>query len=313
MLKFKEDIFIEASFSSEQELENVVLNNFEYLFGPNSFYLPKALISTFEGSGTIPDGFAIDLEQKKWFLVEAELLRHRVWEHIAPQITKQTISIHNPKNKKIIEELAVKRIEADIRIKELFIEAGIREINFRKEINEILAKDPIIGLPIDKISEDLRAWARTFKYVINLWQIKKYIEFGNPENVIYEFPEEFKPEIETSEKAIDFKEEAMHQLARYEVELLDLVNEGYLKVGDELTMTYKPRSGERKTYNGVVLEDGSISILGKTFSSPSFAALYGIQNAGSDRKTVNGWTSWKIPSGRTIAEVREDLISRNKC
>ena len=53
MLKLKESIFIfiEASFSSGQELENVVLENFEYLFGPSSFYLPKTLIKTFDGSG----------------------------------------------------------------------------------------------------------------------------------------------------------------------------------------------------------------------------------------------------------------------
>ena len=312
MLKSKDSIFIEASFSSEKELEDVVLDNFEYLFGPNSFYMPKALISTFDNSGTVPDGFAIDIEQKKWFLVEAELLRHRVWEHIAPQITKQTISIHNPSSKKIIEELAVKQIDSDPKIKELFTDAGIREINIRKEINEILAKDPIIGIPIDKISEDLKAWAKTFKYPINLWLIKKFIEFGNPDNIIYEFPEEFKPEIETSEKTKDTFEDSERQLARYDVDILDLVHAGYIKIGDELTMVYKPRAGERKTYKGIVLEDGSISILGNTFSSPSFAALYGIQHAGSDRKTVNGWTSWKTAAGKTLSEVREEILSKEK-
>ena len=77
-------------------------------------------------------------------------------------------------------------------------------------------------------------------------------------------------------------------------------------------MVYKPRAGERKTYKGIVLEDGSISILGNTFSSPSFAALYGIQHAGSDRKTVNGWTSWKTASGKTLSEVREEILSKEK-
>ena len=75
-------------------------------------------------------------------------------------------------------------------------------------------------------------------------------------------------------------------------------------------MIYKPSAGERKTYKGIVLEDGSISILGKTFSSPSFAALFGIQNAGSDRKTVNGWTSWKTSSGKTLSEIRDEILSK---
>jgi hypothetical protein len=141
-------------------------------------------------------------------------------------------------------------------------------------------------------------------------QVKKFIEFGNPENIIYEFPEEFKPEIVTTEKISDNKEDAKLQLERYDVELLDLIQAEYFKVGDELTMVYKPRTGEKKTYKGIIKEDGSIAILGKTFSSPSFAALYGIQNAGSERKTVNGWTSWKIPSGQTLAEIREDFLAK---
>ena len=66
---------------------------------------------------TIPDGFAIDIELKRWFLVEAGLLRYHVWEHIVPQIIKQTISIQNPTVKKVIEEVAVKQIDPDSRIK----------------------------------------------------------------------------------------------------------------------------------------------------------------------------------------------------
>ena len=70
MLIHKENIFIQTPFNNEEELENVVIENYEYIFGPNSFYLPKKLIKTRDGTGTIPDGFAIDLESKKWFIVE---------------------------------------------------------------------------------------------------------------------------------------------------------------------------------------------------------------------------------------------------
>jgi len=50
------------------------------------------LIKTGEGKGTIPDGFAIDLAAKKWYLVEGELLHHNVWGLIVPQISKQVIA-----------------------------------------------------------------------------------------------------------------------------------------------------------------------------------------------------------------------------
>jgi len=36
--------------------------------------------------------------------------------------------------------------------------------------------------------------------------------------------------------------------------------------------------------------------------------LAGIQDAGSDRQTVNGWTSWKTTNGETIAELRNRFL-----
>jgi hypothetical protein len=61
MLVFGEKKFVKSPFDSEMELEKVIIKNYEYLFGPNSFYLPKAKINTADGAGTIPDGFAIDI------------------------------------------------------------------------------------------------------------------------------------------------------------------------------------------------------------------------------------------------------------
>jgi hypothetical protein len=92
--------YIKAPFVNENEIENVVINNYEYIFGPSSIYLPKALIKTSDGGGTIPDGFAIDLASRKWYLVEAELIAHNVWSHIAPQVTKQMIAPRQVRAKK---------------------------------------------------------------------------------------------------------------------------------------------------------------------------------------------------------------------
>ncbi len=76
-------------------------------------------------------------------------------------------------------------------------------------------------------------------------------------------------------------------------------------------MDYKPRNGQKKKYSAVVLDDGSLELLGQKFSSPSYAALAGIQDAGSDHQTVNGWTSWKTEKGLTIAELRDKYLREN--
>lgn len=52
-------------------------------------------------------------------------------------------------------------------------------------------------------------------------------------------------------------------------------------------------------------------VLGKRFQSPSYATLLGIQDAGSERTTVNGWTSWRTESGRSLAELRAEFLARS--
>lgn len=307
MLIFKETKFIKSPFDSEAELEQVIVDNYEYLFGPTSFYLPKAKIKTADGVGTIPDGFVIDIGQRKWYLVEAELMHHSVWNHIAPQVTKQILASQQTTTKRTLIELAVGQYQTDPYTKEKFEELDIAAVNVRQVVGDILETDPIIGVPIDGVTNDLRDWARTLKYKVKLWVVSKFVELNQPSNVVFEFPEEFKPELDTEEENEPRK--ANTEIAQYDVDLIDLINAQLLTVDEKLTMVYKPRNGQQKRYEATVLEDGSLHLLGQWFSSPSYAALAGIQDAGSDRKTVNGWTSWKNGRNKTLADLREQLLN----
>jgi hypothetical protein len=307
MLIFKDTKFIKSPFDSEAELEQVIVDNYEYLFGPTSFYLPKAKIKTADGVGTIPDGFAIDIGQKKWYLVEAELMHHSVWNHIAPQVTKQLLASQQAITKRTLVDLAVSQYKADPYTKEKFDDLNISEINVRQVVGDILETDPIIGVPIDGVTNDLRDWARTLKYKVKLWVVSKFVELNKPTNIVFEFPEEFKPELDTEEESQPQKPNT--EIAQYDVELIDLINAGLINVADKLIMSYKPRNGQQKKYEAKILEDGSLEVLGQTFSAPSYAALAGIQDAGSDRKTVNGWTSWKTSGGQTLADLRDKLLN----
>lgn len=156
MLIFKDKKFIKAPFENEAELEQVIVENYEHLFGPNSFYLPKKKIKTADGFGTIPDGFAIDIGQGKWYLVEAELIHHTVWSHIAPQVTKQLLASKQAIAKRIIIDLAVELYQNDSYIREKFNDLSIHAINVRQVLGDILETEPIIGFPIDGVTNDLR-------------------------------------------------------------------------------------------------------------------------------------------------------------
>ena len=57
MLIIDDRQFVLTKFDSEAELERVVIENAEYIFGPSSIYFPKLLIRTTDGASTIPDSY----------------------------------------------------------------------------------------------------------------------------------------------------------------------------------------------------------------------------------------------------------------
>src|ERR1017187_4852993 len=298
--------FIAAAFASEEELELIVQANAEYIFGPDSVYLPKSIIRTSDGFGTSPDGFVVDLASRKWFIVEAELAVHSVWNHIAPQIAKQIIAASQPGSRRMLTEMVINRVKESAAFKERFEELGISEIDIRRVLSEIFEGRPIVGIPIDHVGDDLREWAQTLKTEVKLWIIRKMVEFGNPDNVIYEIPEEYRPVLDTSPES----EVTPSGYTYYDVTLADLMAAGLLKQGDKLFMVYGPRGAERRRYEATVLQDGSIEVLGKSFSAPSYAALLCVQDAGSTRNTVNGWIAWRTESGKTLADLRDALLAK---
>jgi len=308
MLVTNKKRFIQAAFDSEEEIEKVVSENATDIFGPSSIYFPKSLIKTAEGVGTIPDGFVIDLAERRWFIVEAETSKHSVWGHIAPQVAKQVVAATQMSTRKLLVDLAVKRAQKESEVRELFEEAKIHQMDVRKVLDDIVSKKPIIGMPIDAVSKDLEEWANTLNVKVRLWLVRKYIEFGNSKSVLYEIPDDARPVLST----IEDEKESKAAIARYDVSLLDLIASGSIKVGDKLLMVYKPKNGEKKTYEGVVDTDGSITVLGKTFPSPSYAAMYVIQSTGSKRNTVNGWTSWRNSGGVFLSDLREKFLKKGK-
>ncbi len=307
MLILENRRFIASQFDSENELEQVVINNSEYFFGPSSVYFPQTWMKTTDGYGTVPDGIAINIAAKKWYIVEAELGKHNVWTHIAPQVSKEIVAATNPASRRILIELVIEKIKNEKSIQEKFADEGIDDINIRQVLDKAIESDPIIGMPIDLVSSDLRNWASTLKYHVKLWIVKKHVEFGNPQVIMYEFPEEFKPALDTEEES----EESGSNRTRYDVTLDDLIKTGFLHPGEKLHMTYKPRnSGEKKVFEATIIQDGKMDVLGKTFDSPSYAALYGIQAAGGNRDTASGWISWRNSNNQLLSEMRDQYLER---
>lgn len=308
MIILKEKKFISANFANEREIEKVVEANAEYIFGPDSIYLPKMLIKSPDGIGTIPDGFAIDLASRQWYIVEAELSSHSVWNHIAPQVAKQIIAASQPATRAVLIELVVNLIKTDDELAEKIDELKIEAIDIRQVLTEIFEKKPIVGLPIDAVSLDLKEWAQTLKVEVKLWIVRKLVDFDDSTNILYEIPDEFKPVFDTTQP--DESDNVNQYFS--DITIVDLIENGFLKSNDKLTFTYKPRGGTATNFNAEISSDGTFLVQGKEFSSPSYAAAFCMQQAGSQRKTINGWSYWKDANGVTLAQLRLNYISQKK-
>jgi len=308
MIILEDRKLIETKFRNEQEIEDIVVANSEHFFGPSSVFVPKTRINTSDGFGTIPDGFAVDLASCVWYVVEAELGHHSVWTHIAPQVTKQVLAVSRAETRELLIEILVQMVVNDKSVREKFEDEGIKEIDIRKVLGFIFGKPPIIGMPIDKVSNDLREWAETLKNDVRLWIVKKYSQFGAPDIIAYEIPEEHRPILDTTER----DDKPKSGIRTYDVAFSDLLDAGLLLEGAELRLSYMPRGGKRRTYKGLLSSDGSIQILDQAYTSPSYAALACIQEAGSDRTTVNGWVSWKTRDGKLLSQLRSEYLTKRE-
>ncbi|ORJ62518.1 DUF5655 domain-containing protein [Geothermobacter hydrogeniphilus] len=83
-------------YKNENELERMIVEHSSEIFGSNTVYFDlKKKINSKSGFGTIPDGYIIDLNQDKLFLIEVELINHSIKKHILPQISNFIMALDN--------------------------------------------------------------------------------------------------------------------------------------------------------------------------------------------------------------------------
>ncbi len=301
MLVSTNEKYFPQSFRDEQEIESVVKNYAEYLFGSSILMLSKSKISTADGAGTIPDAVVVDIEHDTWYLVEAELERHGTWQHIAPQISKQIVAIIAPPTIDALLKTCIDMAKNDTKVLALFEEFGIPQIQIHGKLKRIFESPPVIAIPIDGVPSDLRAWAKSLKYEVRIWRITKYQSLDGTK-VLYDIPDEYKP-ADTSEDNGSTQAPSLYDF---------LMQSGLVHVGQKVFLEYGPRGKVKQRWEGIIRESG-IEVDG-IVRAPSTAAVYCIQKAGSPRQTAKGWRMWKTEEGLTLDEVYQkakELLLKN--
>jgi hypothetical protein len=298
------EIYTKAAFENEAEIERVVQDYAEQLFGASIVYLPQTRLSTIGGRGTVPDAIVVDVASGEWYLVEAERGVHGTWEHIAPQVSRHLAAVAAPQSMEILIRLVLDQLRSDEEIKGAFRDAGISELEAHGRLQTIFRTPPTVAIPIDFVPKDLTEWIRSLRNVVKIWVIEKFVLTTDSSRVLYSLPDEGFPTLSTSSGPTGAAGEIR---ATGSQPLQELIAAMPNLVGSRLKLEYGPRGSERRTFEGVLRSNG-IEVDGKIFS-PSYAAVYCIQKAGSPRKTANGWTMWRAEGGELLVDLYNRIRS----
>jgi len=154
MILFKDGVkYIKYQYKNELEIEDMIFEHHEYIFGKDSLLLAKRKIKTNSGISAIPDAFVLSLDDKKWYLVEVELRNHPLYEHIVPQISKFNTAIKNSDSQKKLIKMIYEEIKDDPQKNLIFQLKQIKEVY--KYVAEILESKPQIIILIDDKNDEL--------------------------------------------------------------------------------------------------------------------------------------------------------------
>jgi len=154
----------EWEISNEDELEQMVIEHAQDIFGENSIYFDKKQkLKSLAGVGSIPDGLVIMFGSvPQWHIVEVELSSHDPYAHIVPQVDKFINGIDNQNTRNKLVDTLYNVINSD----ELLRRETRQAIGLDKDIHKFLADlittPPTITIIIEKDTDQLEEALRKY-------------------------------------------------------------------------------------------------------------------------------------------------------
>jgi hypothetical protein len=172
---------VEAEFTDEKELQRWVTANIS-LFLPGSFWIDGFPISTTSGKQGIPDGFAFNLKNRSWSVVECELLKHGVWPHIAEQIARFIVAVGNSATRRKIRDRLFEKL-----LSSSDVDAAVQSLSTSRErlLQQvevfIEGVEPQLAIFIDETNQDLSDAVEALDTTAEIYRVRKFLVNGAPD------------------------------------------------------------------------------------------------------------------------------------
>jgi hypothetical protein len=282
---------------SEEKLENIIEENYKFIFGENSFYFNfKKKIRSKSGIGSIPDAYIIIFsEQPKWCILEVELSSHPLYDHIIPQITKFNRGIEDIPSRKLLIDMFYEEIKEDP-ILEANIKKKIGSGEIFKFVSDLISVEPMIVIAIDERTGELEEAIRDIRGDVKILEFKIFRREGISEKINAYL---FNPVINFNNREKSFVHKPEVIIPK------DLNKKNVLLEGLKIYKEYKNIMLEAE-----IIENNKIKFNEKIYNSPSSAAVAAIQSTGANRPTEDGWRFWKYKDKITGEEKYLDELRK---
>ncbi|MCK4329129.1 hypothetical protein KAX02_04745 [candidate division WOR-3 bacterium] len=141
-----------------KEFEPIVVEHIADILGSeNAIFFTKQKIRTPRGIGSIPDGFAIVLDNTPhWYVIEVELSRHSPYDHAEPQAKKFKNAIQSSETRKQLVDAMYDEVKRDM-IKEKLIKDKIGSGEIHKFLSDLITIDNLtLLIVLEEVTGDWR-------------------------------------------------------------------------------------------------------------------------------------------------------------
>lgn len=158
----------------EKEFEMMVKEHFADIFGENSLYFDiKPELRSKAGIGSKPDGVVVLFDKPCFYVVEIEVARHPIHDHIVAQITRFNTALkRSPETRVKIAEALYSEILSDP-LKEAYAKSKVRGELF-KFLTEVLSSTPVVAIIIDEATEELKEAVEGLPLVSRIIEFKTF-------------------------------------------------------------------------------------------------------------------------------------------
>ena len=230
MLLLKDGVkYCPYEYTSEEELAQIVIEHYKEIFGESALFFDPQTMKTQIGIEARNDGIVLAPEQNRWYIVEIELSKHPLHEHIIPQISRFSIAYEEAATRKKIVNTLYDAIRKDV-----FKTAAIQNQkieDLHKMLTDLIDTQPTIAIIIDEKTPELDSICKKLPFQTQTAEFKTYERENNGIGVhIHEFQPLWKKQkridVQPKRPPVEKTQKLMPRKLAEVLEVADLVFKG---------------------------------------------------------------------------------------